>query len=279
MKKLKRLSFICAAVFLLVCFGGILSSCATKEESNYYLELEIKPYGKSDIYHLNGGEKQSFSINMGLETGCELGCYLKFNVINKKTKTKEFSFINQNYDKSGKCEIKEYKVFQEEKEITKIWEPSLEEYSANILLGYTRLAKTAGIHKIKILTYGLPAYGIDEETFEITFEVEKDERNSAVEIFLDETSEYEKINLDSVDNKENYDIYKCKKLPVFGSMLKENGKVLQNDLVVRFRKLDKDYNLNMPVERIESSGIYLCQVYYNGSEEYSAVNYFCYIII
>ena len=88
MKKLKRLSFICAAVFLLVCFGGILSSCATKEESNYYLELEIKPYGKSDIYHLNGGEKQSFSINMGLETGCELGCYLKFNVINKKNENK-----------------------------------------------------------------------------------------------------------------------------------------------------------------------------------------------
>lgn len=277
-------------VLIAMSFAIALSmcSCASEEPDSYYWELEIRPawnyvdYGAfpQSIY-LRADEKMAEPIYLGLDTSKRLGFYCRAAVKNSKDKVKEFSFLIQpDYSDQTGIRIEEYNIIDSGGNKTgTAFTHEIENYYHAIHSGLMTVQRIAGIHELKLTVPALPPYGLGKTSFNVSFLVEEDTREDAVEIVMADSVEYEKIEF-APDYKgyQFHDIYYCKHYPVFWARVKDSGEILQ-EIEGEFRKLDENYYFNMPLSNINGSGIYLCRIYYSGTEQYKALNYYCYIIL
>lgn len=277
-------------IVVVLSFVLTLLTCSCSSGDNYYLQLDIRPINNLKTTHIKAGEQLNEPIYMGLETDSELCFVSRIYVMDGKTKTKELSFIaGPSYSDQVGYSVDDYNVVDDAGNVND--EVTLKQtLSINCQTqhsGYLALQNIAGIHRIKFTMYNLYAYGIKRTSFDVSFLVEKDIREDLVEIIMDDSIEYEKIELNTLGNIDDYhskmdsnhDVYYCKEHPVFRAKSKLNGEVLSDELSVQFRKLDENYYFNAPLTKIITSGIYLCCVHYKGTEKFRAVNYLCYIIL
>lgn len=268
-------------VLLVLVFTTALSMSSCSVSENYYLELEIRTVDGSTVC-LKSNNELNQPIYLGLDTSMNLGFYATVTVVNSKTKASELSFIAQPLlSKQYGFNIEEYDIVDNagNKERATLTHTIDADYHA-IHSGYLAVQRIAGIHELKVTVPKLSAYGIEKTSFNISCLVDEDAREDAVEIIIDDSVEYEKIDLDTFGNKDNYhDIYYCKKYPVFKARVKNSGEILSQEVFGGFRKLDENYYFNVPWTSISESGVYLCRVYYIGTEKYRALDYYCYIIL
>lgn len=269
-------------VLTVLSFVIALSMCSCSGGEKYYLKLEIRPDGGSLYTYLKAGEQLDEPIYLGLDTSMGLGFYATVTVMNGKTEIKELSFMAQPLlSNQYGFHIEEYDVVDREgnRERAALTHAIDTDYHT-IHSGYLAVRRIAGIHELKITVPALKAYGLEKTSFDLSFLIDEDTREDAVEIMIDDSVEYEKIDLDTFGNADAYhDIYYCKNYPVFRARVKSSGDILSQEVFGEFRKLDENYYFNAPRTSITDSGIYLCRVYYSGTEKYRALNYYCYIIL
>lgn len=275
--KLKKITLMALS------FVIALSMCScSNASSEYYLELQLRPFDANKTIYLKAGDQLDEPIYLGLDTSMGLGFYATVNVMNSKTKVGELSFMAQPLlSNQVGFHIEEYDIVDSEgnKESAALTH-TIDTYYHMIHSGYLAVQRIAGIHELKITVPKLSAYGLEKTSFNISFLIDEDTREDAVEIIIDDSVEYEKIDLDTFGNKDEYhDIYYCKNYPVFKARVKSSGDILPQEVFGGFRKLDENYYFNAPWTSIEDSGIYLCRVYYGGTEKYRALDYYCYIIL
>ena len=115
-----------------------------------------------------------------------LGFYATVSVINSKTKEKELSFMAQPLlSEQYGFHIKEYDIVDNEgnRKDAALTHMIVTDYHA-IHSGYLAVQGIAGIHELKITVPELSAYGLKKTNFDISFLIDEDTREDAVEIIL-----------------------------------------------------------------------------------------------
>lgn len=278
---LKRIliAVVFGLISVLASFG--LCSCSKPE---YAIEMVFKDMDRNNI--TIGMNEEIDPVYMGLDTYCPHMFCPTFRVFDKNTNRTEFELSADSCYPQKSWEFnyiinRQYRIIDKDNNVQNVnFYNSLFDNYRTQKSGYLSLQPVAGMHEITFDIPPMEDYGLSAVSFTVNFIIEEDIREDSVEICIKPSDAYQKFTNDLDFDRETYDIYLCKTGPIFGYKFRDSSDDLMyyDNLIVSYRKLDEDYYIYEVHEVINSHGVYLCQVYYRGTEKYRAINYYCYIV-